>query len=106
MDDDDREENDFVCSWVTVKIGVIIFYGTVIRCDIGVRNTKRWTIMYDGGDEKTITLPQFREQQRLYAKEQVNDPRPNKEQPATRPEPPSKPPSTTKKINTKQRRCP
>ena len=52
----DNKENRCVDSWVTVMIGCVVFYGTVISCDVSVSNTKVWEIIYDNGDKEEILV--------------------------------------------------
>ena len=75
-------------------IGLVPFYGTVMSCDIGVRNTKQWKIVYDNGDDEIIPVTGFRESQRLYAREQEHNTVGNQRQPAPQ-QPQSSLPSTT-----------
>ena len=64
-----------------------------------------WFIQYDGSvDEEEVLIPEFRQRQNLYVKEQLDDIVDNTKQPVAEGSPPNPPLLTTEKSNIKHKR--
>ena len=56
-DSDDDCEQTFIGSRVAVKLGILTFFGTIIRCRLSNQNTMLLFVKYDGGvDEEEVLI--------------------------------------------------